>query len=110
MMITDLQRVRFLRVAGITEGISFFVLLLIAMSMKYFLQMPEMVTVVGWIHGALFIVYLGAVLVAARTLRYGFFKLLVGWAAALLPVGTFLLDREWRRRELELLGMKTAAR
>lgn len=109
-MITDLQRVRFLRVAGITEGISFFVLLLLAMPLKYFFHLPEMVTIVGWIHGVLFITYLGSVALAVRTMRYSFFKMAMAWAAALLPVGTFLLDREWRQRELELLQTKTAAR
>lgn len=109
-MITELQRVQLLRIAGISEGISFFVLLLIAMPLKYFFQMPGMVTVVGWIHGALFLGYLAAVLVAARPLHYHFLKILVACVAALLPVGTFLLDREWRQRERELREMKTVAR
>jgi integral membrane protein len=98
----DFYKVRMLRITGITEGISFFVLLLVAMPLKYFFAMPQMVTVVGWIHGALFIAYLVAVVVAAGALRYSLFRVGVAFAAALVPVGTFWLDREWRKREREL--------
>ncbi|MBK8609388.1 MAG: DUF3817 domain-containing protein [Chitinophagaceae bacterium] len=41
------------RIVGIAEGISFLVLLLIAMPMKYFMQIPEAVKFTGWVHGAL---------------------------------------------------------
>lgn len=101
-MMTELQRVRLVRLLGISEGISFLVLLLIAMPVKYIWHLPGMVTVVGWIHGALFIAYGIVVLLAAKALRYPLFRVGVACAAALLPVGTFLLDRGWRKREREL--------
>jgi integral membrane protein len=41
------------RMIGIAEGISFLVLLLVAMPLKYFFNFPEAVKVVGWAHGAL---------------------------------------------------------
>ncbi|MEP7128906.1 MAG: DUF3817 domain-containing protein, partial [Chitinophagales bacterium] len=49
-----------LRLAGITEGISFLVLLFIAMPLKYFADIPEAVKYTGWLHGLLFILYLVA--------------------------------------------------
>jgi integral membrane protein len=39
------------------EGISFAVLLGIAMPLKYFFDLPVAVTVVGWAHGVLFMLY-----------------------------------------------------
>ena len=46
-----------LRVISIVEGISFIVLLLIAMPMKYIWGMPNAVTVVGMVHGVLFLLW-----------------------------------------------------
>ncbi len=42
-------------VVAIAEGISFLILLFIAMPLKYFAELPEVVLYVGWIHGVLFI-------------------------------------------------------
>ena len=46
-----LLQIKFLRITGITEGISFLVLLLIAMPMKYYFAIPLAVKIVGWLHG-----------------------------------------------------------
>lgn len=46
------------RMIGIAEGISFLVLLLIAMPLKYIFKMPEAVKIVGWVHGALFLTFI----------------------------------------------------
>ena len=56
--ISLLKLLRRFRTIGIAEGISFLVLLLIAMPMKYFLKIPEAVKIVGWMHGALFVGYI----------------------------------------------------
>lgn len=47
----------FRRIA-ISEGISFLVLLLIAMPLKYFAHLPKAVTIAGSIHGVLFISFM----------------------------------------------------
>ncbi|MFN9297548.1 MAG: DUF3817 domain-containing protein, partial [Acidobacteriota bacterium] len=44
----------YLRWAGWAEGISFLVLLLVAMPMKYLIGEPMAVRVIGSLHGALF--------------------------------------------------------
>ena len=46
------------RMIGIAEGISFLVLLLIAMPLKYLMHIPEAVKITGWIHGALFVTFI----------------------------------------------------
>jgi len=83
-----------LRAVGFIEGISFLVLLLIAMPLKYAADIPEPVTVIGMIHGALFALYLAAIVHAliARQLSVGLSIAAV--AAAFLPFGPFLLDRK----------------
>ena len=51
------------RVISLLEALSFVILLLIAMPIKYILGNPELVRVVGMAHGILFVLYiLGAFL------------------------------------------------
>ena len=96
------KSIRNLRVIGILEGISFLVLLCIAMPMKYLMDIPQAVKMVGWAHGVLFMLYIPAVLLARRSMQWGFFQLLVALAASLVPLGTFFLDKQLKRREVEL--------
>ena len=53
-----LKQLHRFRMVAIAEGISFLVLLGIAMPLKYILDVPEAVKVVGWIHGALFVTFI----------------------------------------------------
>ncbi|HZP15686.1 MAG TPA: DUF3817 domain-containing protein, partial [Nocardioides sp.] len=52
------------RGVGMIEGTSFLVLLFIAMPLKYFAGMPEVVFWVGLVHGILFLSYAAVALVA----------------------------------------------
>lgn len=97
-----INSIRFLRFVGIAEGISFLVLLLIAMPLKYRFDFPLAVKYVGWAHGVLFIAYLIAVLVAMRAMNWGFKGMALAVIASLVPAGTFVLDRSLKRREEEL--------
>ncbi len=94
-----MNAIRNLRFIGIAEGISFLVLLLIAMPLKYFLGVPIAVKVVGWMHGVLFIAYILVVLLAIKAMDWGFFGVIIALTASLIPGGTFVLDRSWKRRE-----------
>jgi|SRR5688500_4825853 integral membrane protein len=93
------KSIRNLRVIGILEGISFLVLLCIAMPLKYFMDMPLAVKYVGWAHGVLFILYIPAVFLARKAMQWNFFQVLVALAASLVPFGTFVLDRQLSKRE-----------
>jgi len=39
---------------------------------------------------------------AIRAMKWSWFSVGVALAASLIPVGTFVLDKSWRRREHEL--------
>lgn len=97
-----MNSIRNLRWIGIAEGMSFLILLLIAMPIKYMLGIPEVVKYVGWAHGILFIAYIIAVFAAIRAMQWNWFWVLVALAASLIPIGTFLLDKQLKRRQLEL--------
>jgi integral membrane protein len=96
------SRVKNLRIIGISEGVSFLVLLLIAMPIKYLLGIPEAVKLVGWIHGVLFIAYVIAVFLSIRAMRWGIVGVIVALGASLVPLGTFLLDKQLKRRQEEI--------
>src|SRR5688572_12709674 len=81
------------RVIAFSEGISFLVLLFIAMPLKYFAGYPQVVLVVGWIHGILFIAYMISGLDVKATYRWNFRKTFIAVIAALIPFGPFVLDK-----------------
>jgi integral membrane protein len=94
-----------LRYVGLVEGVSFLVLLLVAMPLKYFAGMPGAVKVVGWAHGVLFVAFCAALLWTVVVARWSAGRAALLFAGALVPLGTILLDRsmkayaeEFRRR------------
>jgi integral membrane protein len=96
------SKIRNLRIIGISEGASFLVLLLIAMPLKYGLGITTPVKLIGWIHGVLFIAYVITVFLSIRAMRWGFVGVVIALAASLLPLGTFLLDKQLKRRQEEI--------
>jgi integral membrane protein len=86
-----------LRRIGFAEGISFLVLLGVAMPLKYLAGLPMAVKLVGWAHGLLFILLLLALAQAKYRARWSIGYSAVVVIAALLPFGPFLLDRRLAR-------------
>lgn len=90
------------RMIGLAEGVSFMVLLLIAMPLKYFLDIPEAVKFVGWAHGILFMGFIYYAFEMMRLLNKKNFWFAKAFAAAIVPLGTFLFDKELKKKEQEL--------
>lgn len=88
-----------LRLTGLLEGVSFIVLLLIAMPLKYAAGKPGMVSVVGMAHGVLFMLYIFLTVVAKIRYRWTWKKMLVLWVASAVPLGTFYADYKILRYE-----------
>ncbi len=88
---TPLNRFRFV---ALSEGISYLVLLFIAMPFKYFLNIPEIVKYTGWVHGLLFILY-GLTLIPLRfTNQWSIGRLFYAMFLSFVPFGTFILDKK----------------
>jgi integral membrane protein len=85
-------RNRFLWIAR-TEGLSFIVLLFIAMPLKYGLDWAYAVKYVGWAHGILFVAYFAALAQIWMTEKWSFGKVVLASAASLLPFGTFWFEK-----------------
>jgi integral membrane protein len=86
-----------LRIIGLLEGLSFLVLLFIAMPLKYIAGHPDAVRVVGSIHGALFLLFLAAVFWVALERDWPLRRSLLAVIASFLPFGTFALDGTLKR-------------
>lgn len=88
-----------LRRAGKIEGVSYLVLLFIAMPLKYFADLPLAVKVVGWIHGVLFIWFCWVLAVAFFRGGLSFGLTTLAFIASLLPFGPFVIDRRLQTAE-----------
>ncbi len=82
------------RLVAILEGISYLVLLFIAMPMKYIWHLPLAVKYTGWAHGVLFVLYMLLLLLVWIELKWKFSKVLWAFVASLIPFGTFILDKQ----------------
>ena len=97
-----------LRMAGIAEGISYLLLLFIAMPIKYIAGNPGAVWYIGWVHGLLFMLFILALVVVKITMEWNFKRTIIAFLAALIPFGTFILDKSLRKEEKLFLEEKIA--
>ena len=85
-----------LRILGNIEGVSYLLLLGVAMPMKYYFEMPMAVKIVGMAHGVLFVAYCLLLALCLKrfnwTLKFGAYLFI----ATLIPFGTFVTDRKLR--------------
>jgi len=77
------------RLVAALEGISFLVLLGIAMPLKYIWDSPEAVRQVGMVHGLLFILYILLMLQAKIILRWSLRQTALAALLSVVPFGTF---------------------
>jgi integral membrane protein len=93
MLMTAVGR---LRAAGMVEGVSFLLLLGVAMPLKYFAGIPLAVKIAGWLHGLLFITFCVFLLMAHGERQWSLRWTALIFVAALLPFGPFVIDRRLR--------------
>ena len=96
MLKTALSRLRFI---GWWEGVSFLVLLGIAMPLKYLAGEPGAVRVVGMAHGVLFVLYVLAALHAALEYGWSWKRTALVLLASVLPAGPFIVDAKILRQD-----------
>ncbi len=92
-----IKTLNWFRKIAFAEGVSFLVLLGIAMPLKYFANMPKAVSVVGMIHGILFVAFmiLAWETMGALNRKFGWF--IKAFIASIIPFGTFVLDKELKK-------------
>lgn len=87
------------RIIAFIEGISFIILVGIAMPLKYMADSPGMVKVVGMAHGVLFLVFLVSLLEVWIKRKWSFVKVAIAFLSSLVPFGTFVLDAKVLKKE-----------
>lgn len=83
-----------LRVIAFMEGISFLVLLFIAMPLKYMAGQPEAVRQVGMAHGVLFVLYVLLLVLVKAEYDWTWKKTGIAFLASVVPFGTFWADKK----------------
>ncbi len=77
---------------GTLEGISFLLLLFVAMPLKYIGQNPAMVHWLGPLHGGLFLLYVASAVAVARPLNWSWKQLVTALIASVVPAGPFAFE------------------
>ncbi len=75
------------------DGVSYVLLLFVAMPLKYFAGQPLAVTIAGSLHGALFILLCASLFQMTFIAKWGFWKSCAVFFAAFIPFAPFFLDR-----------------
>ena len=83
-----------LRLIGFLEGLSFLLLLFVAMPVKYFAGIKEATMVPGMLHGVLFLLYILAVFQVREDMEWNWKTTFIALVASILPFGTFYADNK----------------
>lgn len=87
------------RLVAISEGISYMLLLFVAMPLKYMAGIPEAVKYTGWVHGILFMLYILALISVKMDRNWGFAKTAMAFFISLIPFAAFVFDKSLRKEE-----------
>ena len=89
--------IKIFRLAAFLEGVSYILLLFFAMPVKYLLNDPVFVKLLGMPHGILFIAYIIFSVLGKYKYSWGYKEFFIISAASLVPFGTFYVDKKYLR-------------
>ena len=83
------------RIIALLEGVSYLLLLFVAVPIKYLMDDPQYVKLLGMPHGLLFISYIVLAILLKNdykwnTKQFGYILL-----ASIIPLGTFYIDKKY---------------
>lgn len=87
--------IKLFRLTAHLEGISYILLLFIAVPIKYFLDDPTYVKLLGMPHGILFIGYILLSIFGKSRYKWTNIDFFVILIASLIPLGTFYVDKQY---------------
>lgn len=87
-----------LRKVSFIEGISLLLLFFVAMPIKYGLGEPIVVTIVGSIHGALFLMLVALIIIVSRSDKWPRNLLWFALISSSIPFGMVALDKKLKAR------------
>lgn len=83
------------RIVALLEGVSYILLLFIATPIKYLLNDPQYVKLLGMPHGVLFVAYVALAFLFKKKFSWTSEEFLMVLLASILPFGTFYIDRKY---------------
>ena len=89
--------IKIFRFVALLEGVSYILLLFIAVPIKYLLNDPTYVKLLGMPHGILFVGYIIFSVIGKNNLKWSYLEFFIVLAASLIPFGTFYVDRKYLR-------------
>ena len=89
------------RLIAALEGVSFILLIALAMPLKYMFDMPTPNKIIGMVHGVLFVAYVFFLYQVASDRKWSLKKVAIAFIASLLPFGAFVLDAKVLKPEQE---------
>ena len=92
-----------LRTIAMIEGISFLVLLFIAMPLKYIWGQPQAVRIIGMAHGVLFVIFCAALLHTTIAAKWPLGRPALLFLASIIPFGPWIIDRRMKNYEADFL-------
>jgi len=101
-----LSKLHLLRYSALTEGVSWLMLLFIAMPLKYVWGDPSFVKVVGMAHGVLFIALVMLLIQTFIDEEINKKEAIKIFIASFIPFGTFITDKSLREIIQEQNGAK----
>jgi len=86
------------RIISFLEGISYLLLLFIAVPIKYFQEDVSYVKMLGMPHGLLFMSYIVLAIVIQKQMKWNLKNLGIIILASVIPFGTFYVDKKYLQR------------
>lgn len=83
------------RITALLEGISYILLLGIAVPIKYAFNDPTYVKLLGMPHGLLFIAYIILAIMVGSQMKWNNKTLFIVLVASIVPFGTFYIDKKY---------------
>jgi integral membrane protein len=93
----SMQTSSIFRKVAIAEGISYILLLFIAMPLKYMFDMPLAVKYTGWAHGMLFVLYVVFFVMTWQESRWKASRAGMYLFSSLLPFAPFWVDKQLKK-------------
>ena len=86
------------RIISFLEGVSYLLLLFVAVPIKYFQGDVSYVKMLGMPHGVLFMLYLVLAVVLKKEMRWNMKTLGIVSLASIVPFGTFYVDKKYMQK------------
>lgn len=83
------------RVVAFLEGVSYLLLLFVAVPIKYFGDDPQYVKMLGMPHGLLFVAYVILAFLLKNEYKWNNKTFFIVLIASVLPFGTFYVDKKY---------------